>query len=142
MKIGELSEITGISTETIRYYEKAKLLQPADRSHNNYRIYNQNHLDRLQFIKNCRAFDMAHDEIHELLMLTNDSNCTNCREINRLIKSHLIHIETRIKELSILKQQLTEIERKCGENHLPKSCSIIKELSQLKIDAQKTTHLG
>jgi len=53
MNIGRLSQLTGVSTETIRYYEKEQLMLPAERSANNYRIYNQQHVERLTFIKNC-----------------------------------------------------------------------------------------
>ena len=67
MNIGRLSQLTGVSTETIRYYEKEQLMPPAERSANNYRVYNQQHLERLTFIKNCRSFDMTHEEIHQIL---------------------------------------------------------------------------
>ncbi|MGL6014243.1 MAG: MerR family transcriptional regulator, partial [Shewanella oncorhynchi] len=67
MKIGELAQAAQCTVETIRYYEKEALLPEPARTNSNYRDYNQRHLDRLSFIRNCRALDMTHQEIRALL---------------------------------------------------------------------------
>ena len=69
MKIGELAQAAQCTPETVRYYEKAGLLPPPSRSDGNYRVYGPAHLERLVFVRHCRALDMTHEEIRELLEL-------------------------------------------------------------------------
>ena len=58
MKISELSRATGVDVDTIRYYEKSGLLPPPARQANGYRHYGDAHLERLAFVRHCRALDM------------------------------------------------------------------------------------
>ncbi len=69
MKIGDLAKATDCAVETIRYYEREKLLPEPARSEGNYRMYTQAHVERLTFIRNCRTLDMTLDEIRSLLQL-------------------------------------------------------------------------
>ena len=66
MKISELGRATGVDAETIRYYEKEGLLPPPAREANGYRSYGQAHLERLAFIRHCRALDIPLAEIQRL----------------------------------------------------------------------------
>jgi DNA-binding transcriptional MerR regulator len=70
MKIGELAQVAQTTVETVRYYEKEGLLPETARTAGNFRVYGAAHLERLRFIRNCRALDMSHGEIHTLLGLT------------------------------------------------------------------------
>lgn len=141
MNIGRLSQLTGVSSETIRYYEKEKLMPPAARSANNYRIYDQIHVERLTFIKNCRAFDMTHDEIHQILNEVSQAD-SDCSAINHIIKDHLSHLDERIQELLQLKEKLTEIGDRCLSAHTADNCSIIKDIANLENVPSRNTHLG
>ena len=141
MNIGELSKLTGVPTETIRYYEKEQLIPVADRSANNYRIYSQQHLERLIFIKNCRSFDMTHEEIHQILNEVKQPN-SDCSAINHIIKNHLIHLDERIQELLHLQEKLTAIEQKCRKIHSSDNCSIIKDIAEMTDIPVRNTHLG
>ena len=67
MRIGELAKATGVDVETIRYYEKSQLLSAPTRSDNGYRAYTQVHLERLAFIRHCRALDMPLADVQRLL---------------------------------------------------------------------------
>ena len=58
MQIKELARATGVDVETIRYYEKQGLLPEPARRDNGYRDYAAEHLERLSFIRHCRALDM------------------------------------------------------------------------------------
>jgi DNA-binding transcriptional MerR regulator len=71
MKIGELARNAQCTVETVRYYEKAGLLAEPARTEGNFRVYGPEHLERLRLIRNCRALDMSHEEIHALLKLAN-----------------------------------------------------------------------
>ena len=67
MKIGELADMAQCTVETVRYYEKEGLLPAPARTTGNFREYGAEHVDRLCFIRNCRALDMSHSEIRTLL---------------------------------------------------------------------------
>lgn len=67
IRIGVLAEKTGATVETIRYYEKEGLLPEPFRSQSNYRLYNDSHVERLNFILRCRTLDMTLEEVRTLL---------------------------------------------------------------------------
>ena len=69
MKIGELAQVAQCTVETVRFYEKERLLPEPARTSGNFRVYGPVHVERLRFIRNCRALDMSHEQIHTLLGL-------------------------------------------------------------------------
>jgi len=88
MRIGELAHLTSTQTNTIRFYERESLLPGAERSDNNYRIYSDEHVERLSFIRHCRSLDMTLDEIRSLLHFK-DAPTENCDEVNGLLDEHI-----------------------------------------------------
>lgn len=143
MKIGQLAKAAKCTTETVRFYEKSGLLLTADRSDNNYRTYGKKHLQRLRFIRNCRALDMSHEEIRVLLHLM-DSPADDCEAIDNLLDEHLGHVNARIKELTHLRDQLTSVRALCQSNHLAKDCGILQQLIEMEIEEKpgKSSHLS
>lgn len=65
--IGELSRQVGISTGTIRYYERLGLLKPPQRTESQYRVYSQEDSERLRFIQKAKRFGLSLDEIKKLI---------------------------------------------------------------------------
>ncbi len=130
MKIGELARETGCTVETIRYYEKVGLLPKAMRSQeNNYRFYNQKHLDLLLFIRRCRTLAMTHEEIQQLLQAREEPD-NSCVSINELIAEHLEHVRARIEELQALESQLEILGNECHSVHAARDCGILKKLDE------------
>lgn len=128
MKIGDLAKQTGCPVETIRYYEREGLLHAAKRdAFNNYRRYDVTHLERLIFIRRCRALEMTQHEIHELLQARAEPNAS-CVSINELLDGHIEHVRHRIVELEALQQQLVELRQQCHEVHTNQDCGILREL--------------
>ena len=84
MKIGELAQIAQCTVETVRYYEKEGLLPAPARTVANYRSYSNAQVDRLRFIRNCRALDMTHEEIRTLLGFI-DQSTGDCGVVNQLL---------------------------------------------------------
>lgn len=113
MRIGQLAQATGCTVETIRFYEQQGLLQPVERSQNNYRSYNSEHLQRLSFICYCRTLDLSLTEIKQLLELK--SSDKQAEEINQLLDSHIKDIAKRIHELDHLRMQLIQLKGECGQ---------------------------
>lgn len=112
MKIGELAQIAKCTVETVRYYEKVGLLPAPARTAANFRRYGSDHIERLRFIRNCRALDMSQDEIRSLLNLA-DQPTEKCGSINAVFDKHIAHVDERMRELLNLKQQMTALRERC-----------------------------
>ena len=97
MRIGELGQATGVDIETIRYYEKAGLLPAPARSRNGYRAYGPAHLERLAFIRHCRALDISLADVKRLLGFVAHPN-SDCGDIDRLIDAQLDRVKARLKK--------------------------------------------
>ena len=82
LTIGKLAERTGISTDTLRYYEKMGLIKAASRSEAGYRIYGEDAERILQFIKGAKTLNFTLEEIRQLLTL-NRSDKATCAEVLR-----------------------------------------------------------
>lgn len=143
MRIGDLAKQTNTKVETIRFYEKEGLLPEAHRTENNYRDYQQEHLERLRFIRNCRAFDMSHEEIRELISLV-DSHAENCGSVNHLLDRHIEHIENRISELTDLLSNIKLLRQQCQQQEGIDSCRIIHGLASFPLNesSEKKSHLS
>lgn len=137
MKIGELAERSGCLVETIRYYERIGILMPPQRLSNNYRIYNEQHSERLSFIRHCRALDMTLDEIRVLLEFR-DQPDKDCVGVNELLDKHIGHVVERLASLSALESQLRDLRRRCVTTDSAGSCEILHALSsETPIDSSK-----
>jgi DNA-binding transcriptional MerR regulator len=82
MRIKELGQATGVEVETIRFYEKQGLLPAPARSDNGYRSYTTAHLERLAFVRHCRALDMPLADVQRLLDLS-DAPSGDCADVDR-----------------------------------------------------------
>lgn len=129
LTIGELSERTGCSVQTIRYYEREGLLPPAARTRGNYRLYGPSHLEQLAFVRNCRALDMTLEEIHQLLRVR-EAPHQSCGEVNAIVDHHIEQIAQRIQELQQLQTRLKGLRKLCREAQAAASCKILGTLSK------------
>lgn len=131
MKISELAQMTGVSTDTIRYYEKVGLLPKAARDTNNYRVYSNQHADYLSFIKNCRHLDMTQEEILRLLGLATEPS-QPCDEINQLLDEHIVHVQERMQELLQVERLLKDIRQQCNSPTQVRYCGILEGLQKVE----------
>ncbi len=127
MRIGELSKATGVDVETIRYYEKAQLLSAPARSDNGYRTYTQSHLERLAFIRHCRALDIPLAAVQRLLTFV-DSPQSDCGEIDHLIDAQLVRVRARLASMHALERQLMALRGLCTGPHSAAECGILQDL--------------
>ena len=111
MRIGQLANALGCTVETIRFYEKQGLLPAPHRTNGNFRKYDEEHVQRLSFICNCRSLDLSLNEIKTLLSLENN-NEQRTEEINRLLDRHIKDVAKRIHELAHLRMKLIELKEK------------------------------
>ncbi|MCB1930127.1 MAG: Cd(II)/Pb(II)-responsive transcriptional regulator [Rhodocyclaceae bacterium] len=143
MRIGELAQMGQCTEQTVRYYEKKGLLPAAARTEANYRIYDSAHVERLRFIRNCRALDMTHEEIRGLLDLM-EQPASDCGGVNGLLDEHIAHVDARITELAALKRQLAGLRERCQSNQAVNECGILEGLASMETEPRRApqSHLG
>jgi DNA-binding transcriptional MerR regulator len=120
-RIGDAARLSGVPAANIRYYEKEGLLAAQARADNRYRLYSDDEVHRLRFVRLCRAMDMSLDEVRTLLALdaggTADGHAA-CATLDE----HLGHVRTRLAELHALEQELRALRGRCdgtgGQGHV------------------------
>jgi DNA-binding transcriptional MerR regulator len=127
MKISDLSRATGVEVDTIRYYEKAGLLTAPAREGNGYRSYGDEHLERLAFVRHCRALDIPLADVKRLLDFVGGAR-DESGDIDALIASQLLRVRARLKSLRALERQLVGLQDSCDADHARHECGILQEL--------------
>ncbi len=108
MKIGDLAAAGGIRTQTIRFYEKRGLLPAAQRAANGYRVYDQEAVDRVQFIQRAQAAGLTLAEIGGILDVRAGGR-TPCAHVSDLLDAKLQEVDQRMAELAVLRADLTAL---------------------------------
>jgi Cd(II)/Pb(II)-responsive transcriptional regulator len=128
-KIGDLARHAQCPAETIRYYERLRLLPAPERTAANYRVYGREHVERLAFVRNCRSLDMSLEEIRQLLRVR-DTPDRNHQTAHHLLDEHIAHVGARLAELRLLERQLKALRRRCGPARADDACAILDGLGR------------
>ena len=124
--IGGLARAGGVGVETVRYYERRKLLNQPPRSHGRMRRYGESDLDRLRFIKRAQAAGFTLDEVEGLISFQRDQSCSSTRAT---IAAKLKEVENRLASLRALRDDLKELHTRCVSNRTEKYCPALDALS-------------
>lgn len=108
MKIGELAQLSGVTTKALRYYESIGVLAEPGRTTSGYRDYDESFIDRLTFIRSAQRLGFSLDEVREILAFR-ERNEVPCAYVRGVLESQLEGIGQRIRELVVLQKKLTEI---------------------------------
>ncbi len=129
MKIGELSQQSGLSIDTIRFYEKQGLLPPPRRTAANYRHYDPETVRRLVFIRRARDLGFTLHEIAELLALSEHQEA-DAGAVRDAARAKVEDLERRIHDLQEMRRALERLVRACS-GHGPRShCPILDALTE------------
>jgi MerR family mercuric resistance operon transcriptional regulator/MerR family gold-responsive transcriptional activator of gol and ges genes len=127
--IGRLAKAAGVNTQTIRYYERLKLLTPTARKLSGYRVYGDEAIRRLCFIKNAQALGFTLREITELLNLRISSK-SQCGDVLQKTKAKLAQVEAKVQDLQALARTLRSLMRSCRVGQPTDPCPILKCLEE------------
>ncbi len=109
LQIGELAQFAGVSTDTVRYYERLGLLKPAARTTNGYRWYSASDLHRLHFIRRAKLLGLSLDEIRHLVDIAEEGECYPLRaQVIELLQRKIAACDAQIAELMSFKASLEE----------------------------------
>lgn len=135
--IGALGRESGLTPDTIRYYEEIGVMPDPDRSGNGYRVYAAPDIERLEFIGQAQALGLSLEEIREVLAMT-DGGIDPCDHVRDRLHQRLSEVERRIGELEALRGRLRgalqEAERSSGSDAC--RCRIIEG------DGERVVHIG
>ncbi|HLG90361.1 MAG TPA: helix-turn-helix domain-containing protein [Alphaproteobacteria bacterium] len=123
---GALATLSGCNIETIRYYEQIGILPAPPRSQGGHRLYGQDLIKRLSFIRRSRELGFTLEEIRQLLRLVDGSNYT-CAQVETLAHEHVQDIRRKIADLKKLKSVLESMASRCTGDDVPE-CPIIDAL--------------
>ncbi|MFB9137192.1 Zn(2+)-responsive transcriptional regulator [Vibrio sp. AK197] len=131
-QIGELAKRCGVSTDTLRFYEKNQLIKPAGRSESGYRLYNDNNQQQVAFILKAKALGLSLEDIRELLEIKLEATEHSCAEVKAITSSKLEIIDNKIAELREIRSALSKINSACcgGVDEDATHCSILAALEK------------
>ena len=113
MRIGEMASVVGLSTSTIRYYEKIGLIAPPPRSQSGYRNYSEEDVRRLRLVAQARMLSLPLDEVRQLTAFAVDGRCGPLRgELLQALRKRAAETRRQIRELRSLQR---ELDRACVE---------------------------
>ena len=124
-RISEVAEITGLSADTLRYYEKTGLLKKVGRTPSGVRMYNKQDLSRLRFIQRAKTMNFSLLEIDKLLQMRENPGCAK-KTVRQLTRDKLTEVEAHIKTLTTLQKELTLLINLCTGSK--QGCPIIDNM--------------
>jgi DNA-binding transcriptional MerR regulator len=124
--IGHVARRVGVRPSAIRYYETQGILRPADRRPNGYRIYSDDAVKLLLFVKRAQSLGITLKEIKPLLNLASQGQ-RPCSHVKQLVRNHLREMNDKIRELQSLRNELRMLLRsKVSRPHTSEICPIIE----------------
>lgn len=126
LSIGALSRNTDCNIETIRYYERIGMLPEPPRTAGGHRVYSEDHLKRLAFIRRSRELGFNLEDVRGLLCLV-DSGHYTCAEIKRMTLAQLGSVQSKLADLQRLERVLKQMASQCPGGEGP-DCPVIETL--------------
>jgi DNA-binding transcriptional MerR regulator len=127
LRIGEVAKRSGVSIDTLRYYEKLKLLPRSRRSSGGFRLFAPEHIERVQFIKQAQDLGFSLEEIKGLLAT---GGADECKEVRDLLQRKLSELDDRLKAIKgfrrLLARHLSACEGELKRHGESACCPVVK----------------
>jgi Hg(II)-responsive transcriptional regulator len=127
LTIGRLAKQARVNRETVRYYERRRLLQRPSRSIAGYRVFSDDALKRLRFIRHAKMLGFSLEEIRELLALRVHSIDT-CDRVRKRAQIKIAEVERKIEALQQIKRVLSGLVTACSRRRRTEECPILDSL--------------
>ncbi len=138
LQIGSVASRSGLTVDTIRFYEKQGLIEKPARSQGGFRLYEEAAVERLSFVSRAQTLGFSLDEIRELLLLRNAGQ-EACSHVHDLLDQKLTIIYAKITELRKLERHLGEAKGRCDRELATEcagSCPVIEEITRSRKEQQ------
>jgi DNA-binding transcriptional MerR regulator len=107
LKIGEVSQLSGIGIEALRFYERSGLLGKPLRSSSGYRLYDEGVIERLAFIKKAQTLGFSLDEIGRIIKDAQNGS-SPCDEVREIVRRRLAELDERMREMRRYRTELAQ----------------------------------
>ena len=124
-QIKAVTEQTGLSADTLRYYEKIKLLPKVQRNASGIRMFTDKDISRLRFIQRAQKMNFSLEEIKKLMSMRENPQKAR-KNVRTLTQQKLHEVEDHLKELTTLRNELTLLVNLCGASE--DGCPIIESM--------------
>src|SRR5438105_103101 len=126
LQIGEVAKRAGVSIDTLRYYEKVRLLPRPARTSGGFRLFAAEHIERVRFIKQAQELGFSLEEIRGLLAA---GGAEECRKVRDLLKRKLAELDDRLKAMKgfrrVLAQHLSACEAELNKRGESACCPVV-----------------
>lgn len=127
LTIGQLAKRTGVNIETLRFYEREKLIASPPRRASGYRQYSSEMIGEILFIRQAKELGFSLKEIGELLLLRSNSS-GKASDVRRLAVGKIADIDSKITALQLLRNDLTRLTTACSGRGSIQECPIMNAL--------------
>ena len=141
LTIGRLAKKAGVTVDTVRFYERRGLIAEPARTPANYRLYPQEDIARLRFIKKAKLLGFSLNEIKDLLALRHDPDATKA-EVKASIDGKIKDIKNKITDLSRILTALEDLAQSCDGHGPVSDCPIIEALDEQHGEGHHHQHHG
>ncbi len=133
LRIGEVARRSGVSIDTLRYYERVRLLPRSRRSSGGFRLFTAEHIARVRFIKQAQELGFSLEEIKDLLAT---GGAAECRKVRELLQRKLTELDEKLKAMKgfrrVLAQHLSECETELKQHGDSACCPVVLGGKQAK----------
>lgn len=126
-RISELAEKSGVNKETIRYYERVGLLKEPPRTNAGYRMFSEESIIRIKFIKRMQDLGFTLNEISKLLGIV-DKDDERCNDMYNFVVKKIEEVQRKIRDLKRIEQILFNLKKNCPDEKSMYDCPIIETL--------------
>ena len=135
MRIGELAQACAVSRDTLRFYERERLLPPPRRTSSGYRLYRAEDAARVLFVRRAQAMGLALDDIREVLELRSLKTPDQCHRVASRLKTRVAAVEKKIADLQAFREELLKALKRCHSAIERRAyCPIVVELGSARAD--------
>ena len=144
MQIGELAEQAGVNVQTVRFYERRRLLPEPPRTHSGYREYGEQELKQLRFIRQAKALGFTLEEIRDVIRSRGRGQCP-CTDVIAIAERHLRDVNEQIQTLEKFKKELSGAVKewkKAGKQTVSAGaiCTLIEHTMEARRSNERTSN--
>lgn len=121
--IGEAARMSGVGIEAIRFYERTGVLPPAPRTAAGRRVYDRHAVERLAFVKQCRAFGFSLSQAGRMAQAAP----SDCAAVATLAQARLRSLRAHIAQMQALEQRLSALASGCAPDR--KACPVLSGMT-------------
>ena len=130
LTIGGLARASQVSRDTLRFYERKRLLPAPPRTAAGYRLYSEDDAGRVRFIRRAQAMGLTLEDIQELLRAQTLTTAGQCRRVASRLRARIEAVDEKIAELRAFRAELARSVRRCEKAGTePSCCPVVVDLA-------------